>query len=102
MIFLQSSIDVSGNNRDDGGENGGNKTNLSNSSTSKMFIGTGYLTFQGAKKGGGNPNSNSGNIKKSVKAAKGSNYLTPSAKKTFNLLQHAFIQAPIFQHFNPE
>ena len=61
------------------GENGGNKTNLSNPSASKRSIGAGYLTFGGAKKGGGN-------TKKSVKAARDSDYITLAAKKTFNHL----------------
>ena len=32
----------------------------------------------------------------------GADYLTSGAKKAFNLLQHTFIQAPIFQHFDME
>ena len=31
-----------------------------------------------------------------------SNYLTPDAKKAFDQLRQAFIEAPIFQHFDPE
>ena len=76
-------------------ESGGNGTNLSNSSTSKKSIGAGYLTSGGAKKGGGN-------TKKGFKAAKGSDYLFSAAKKAFNHLWHAFIQAFILQHFKLE
>ena len=31
-----------------------------------------------------------------------SNYLTPAAKKAFDQLRQAFIEAPILQHFDPE
>ena len=57
-----------------GSESGGNETNLSNPSLSKKSTRAGYLIFGAAKKRGGN-------IKKSIKAARGSNYLTPAAKK---------------------
>ena len=77
------------------GKSGGNETNPSNLFTSKRSIGAGYLTFEGAKKGGGN-------TKKSVKAARGPDYLNPAAKKAFNHLRHTFTQAPIFQHFDQE
>ena len=77
------------------GKNGGNGTNLSNLSALIRSTGAGYLTSGCAKRGGGNN-------KKGVKAAKGSDYLTPAAKKAFNHLRHAFTQASIFQHFNSE
>ena len=86
-------IDVS--DKDDINESGGNGTNLSNPSISTRSTGAGYLSFGGTKKGGGN-------IKKDVKAAKGSDYLTPAAKKAFNYLRHAFILEPILQHFDLE
>ena len=73
----------------------GNETNLSNSSALKRSTGAGYLTSGGVKKG-------DGNTKKSVKAARVSDYLIPDAKKNFNHLRYAFIQAPLFQHFDPE
>ena len=65
------------------GESDGNKTNLSNSSTSKRFIRAGYLTLRGTKKGGGNTKNNG-------IAARGSDYLNSTAKKAFNYLRHAF------------
>ena len=102
LIILQSSIDVLKDNKIDGGEIGSNKTKLSNSSASKKSTKTGYPTFKDAKKGGGKPNSNGGNIKKDVEATWGSDYLTSGTKKAFNLLKHTFIQAPIFQHFDPK
>ena len=77
------------------GESGGNGTNLSNPSASTRSIGAGYLTSEGAKRGGGN-------TKKGVKAARGSDYLIPVAKKAFDHIWHAFTQAPIFQHFDLE
>ena len=77
------------------GKDGGNETNLSNPSRSKRFIRVGYLTFGDSKRGGGN-------IKKGVKAARGSNYLTPAVKKAFNYLRHTFTEALIFQHFDLE
>ena len=76
-------------------ESSGNKTILSNPSVPTRSIKVGYPTFGGAKKG-------SGNTKKSVKAARGSDYLTSAAKKAFNHLWYAFTQAPIFQHFDLE
>ena len=78
-----------------GNESGDNKTNLLNPFMSKKSTGAGNLTFKSAKKGGGN-------TKKCVKAARGSDYLSPDAKKTFNHLRYMFTQAPIFQHFDPE
>ena len=83
-IILQSLIDAAGNNEVNKGENGGNETNLSNSFASKKSIEAGYLISKRTKKDGGNPNSGSNNTKKSVKAAKSSDYLTPDAKKAFN------------------
>ena len=76
-------------------ESNGNRTSLSNSSASTRSTKAGYLTPKGAKRGGGN-------IKKDVKAAKGSDYLTSATKKAFNHLWHSFTQAPIIQHFDPE
>ena len=76
-------------------KNIGNKTNLSNLSTSKKSTKVGYLTFEGAEKGGGN-------IAKGVEASKSSNYLILDVKKTFNLLWQVFTQAFILQHFDPE
>ena len=81
-------------------ESDGNETNLSNSSMSKKSTRAGYPTCKGAKKRDNNTNSGGGNTKKSVKAVKRSNYLTPNTKKTFNHLRHAFIQASILQHFD--
>ena len=85
----QSSINEVDEDEVDGGESCGNKKNLSNPSMSKN------LTLKDAKRGGGN-------IKKGVKAARGYDYLTPDIKNAFNYLRHAFTQAPIFQHFDPE
>ena len=90
---MQLSIDTA--DKNEVGESGGNKTNLSNLSISKKSTKAGYLIFNDRKKG-------SGNIKKDVKAAKDSNYLILDAKKAFNLLRYAFIQALIFQHFDPK
>ena len=84
-------IDAIGNNEIGRGKVGANETNLSNSFISNKSIRAGYLIFKSTKKGGGNSNSSGSNTKKGVKAAKGSNYLTQGAKKTFNLLRHAFI-----------
>ena len=86
-----SLIDVA--DEDKVGESDSNKINLSNPFASTRSTGAGYLTFRGVKRGGEN-------TKKGVKAARDSNYLIPAAKKTFNHLRHAFIQAPIFQYFN--
>ena len=86
LIVLQLSIDVKENNKIDIDRGNGNKTNLLNLSTSKKSIGVSYLTSKSAKKGNNNPNSSSNNTKKSVEAAKGSDYLTLGAKKALNLL----------------
>ena len=67
---ILQSIDVADEN--EFGENGGNKTNLSNSFTSTRSTRAGYLTSECAKRGGSN-------TKKGVKAARDSNYLTPIA-----------------------
>ena len=72
-----------------------NKTNLSNPSLLKRSTKAGYLIFESAKKGGNNSKGGGNNNKNSFKAAKSSNYLTSDAKKTFNYLQHIFIQVPI-------
>ena len=64
-------------------ESSGNGTNLSNPSVSTRSIGAGYLTFKGAKRGGGN-------TRKGIKAARGFDYLILAAKKAFNHLRHAF------------
>ena len=77
-------IDVA--DEDEVGESGGNRTNLSNPSVRSTRAR--YLTSEGIKKDGGN-------TKKGVKAAKNSDYLTLAFKKSFNHLQHTFIQAPI-------
>ena len=37
-----------------------------------------------------------------IGATKEPNFLTPNAKKTFNHLRLAFIEAPIFRYFDPE
>ena len=95
-IILELLINAAGNNKACRGESGGNKTYLSNLSAFRKFTRTGYLTFKGTKKGGGNPNSRGSNTKNCVKAAKGSNYLTLGTKKAFNLLWHTFTQASIF------
>ena len=86
FIVLQSSIDKAGNNGVDGGESDGNKTNLSILSLSKKFIEAGYPMSKGAKKSNSNLNKGNTNTKKGIKVTKSSNYLTSSAKKTFNLL----------------
>ena len=90
---ILQSIDVA--EKDEVGESDGNRTNLLNPSASTRSTGAGYLTSEGAKKSGDN-------TKKGVKAARGSDYLTPATKKAFNHLRHAFIQVPIFQYFDPE
>ena len=64
------------------------------SSVSKKLTRAGYLS-SGAKK-------DDQAIKRGGKSARGSEYLTPDAKKAFNFLQHTFIQALIFQHFDLE
>ena len=60
-------------------ESGGNDINLSNPSALKKSIRVDYLTYRGAKRGGGN-------TKKGITAARCSNYLNSAAKKTFNYL----------------
>ena len=80
---------------DEVGKSGGNRTNLLNPSASMRSTEVSYLTSRSAKSG-------SNNTKKCVKAARGFDYLTPAAKKTFNHLWHAFTQAFIFQQFDPE
>ena len=101
-IVLQSLIDAANKDEIGGGESSGNKANLSNLCILKRSTGAGYLTFESAKKGGDNPKKDGGNTKKDVKAAKGFHYLIPDTKKVFNYLWHAFTQAPILQHFDPE
>ena len=81
---ISQSIDVS--DEDEVDESGGNGINLSNPSMSTRSTGADYLTSEDAKRGGGNTN-------KCVKSARGSDYPTPAAKKTFNHLVHAFTQA---------
>ena len=83
-------MDIKSHDKVDRSESRGNKPNLSNLSASKKSNGAGYLTSNGAKKGSGKPNSNNNSTKKGVKVARGSNYLTPSIKKAFQLLQHTF------------
>ena len=102
LIVLQSSINEAGNNKVGGSEDGGNKTNLSNSSAFKKSIKVDYPTSNGAKKGGSNSYSGGGNIKKGVQAARGSVYLNLDAKKAFNVLRHVFTQLSILQHFDLE
>ena len=72
-IVLQSSIDAVGENEVDRGDGSGNEKNLLNSSLSKKFIGARYLTSEGTKKDGGNPNNSGGNTQKGVQAARDSN-----------------------------
>ena len=79
-IILQL-IDVA--DKNEVGESGGDRTNLSNLSTLTKSTGAGYLTSRGAKRDGGN-------TKKGVEAARGSDYLTSAAKKAFNHLRHTF------------
>ena len=93
--ILQLLIDMADKNEVGRGKSDGNETNLSNLSVSKRFTGASYLTSGGTKKGGGN-------TKKGVKATKSSNYLILDANKAYNHLQHAFIQVPIFKHFDPK
>ena len=87
-IILQLLIDVTNENEISGVKSDGNKTNLSNLSATKKSTRAGYPTSEGAKKGGGN-------TKKSVKAAKGFNYLILGAKKAFNLSRYKFTQVLI-------
>ena len=91
---ILQSIDVADEDKVNRNKSDDKETNLSNLFASKKSTGAGYLTSENAKKSGGN-------IKKSVKAAKGSDYLTPAAKNVFNYLRHMFTQALIFQHFDP-
>ena len=88
LSTILESIDAANEDEIGEDESGSNKTNLSNSSLSKKSTGAGYLTSGCTKKDGSN-------IKKYVKAAKGSNYLTSATKKAFNHLRHVFTQAPI-------
>ena len=74
-IVLQFLIYAANNNEVSKGEDNGNKTNLSNSFTSKKSTRASYPTFKGAKKGGTN-------TKKGVKTARNSNYLTLGNKKS--------------------
>ena len=83
-IILQLLINIVDEDKFGEGKSSSNKTNLSNLSALKNFIGAGYLTSKGAKRG-------NGNNKKGVKAARGSNYLISGTKNAFNLLRHAFI-----------
>ena len=76
-------------------ESGDNKINLLNPFALTRSTRAGYLTSVGAKKDGGN-------TKKGFEAVRGSNYLTPTIKKIFNHLRHAFTQALILQYFDPE
>ena len=91
-IILQS-INVA--DKDEVNESDDDGTNLSNLSASTRSTRAGYLTFGGTKRSGSN-------TKKTVEAAKGSDYLTPAAKKAFNYIRHAFTQALILQHFDLE
>ena len=74
----------------DEGESNSNETNLSNLSASKRSTKAGYLTSKDAKKGGDNLKRGGRNTKKSVKAARGSDYLILYATKAFIYLWHAF------------
>ena len=84
------------------GKSSGNKTNLSNPSTSKRSTKASYLTSKGVKKWVNNPKKTGDNIKNCVKAVGDFHYLIPNAKKAINYLRHAFTQAPILQHFDPK
>ena len=81
--ILQSLINAANEDKVGRNESGGNKTNLSNLFASKKSTGAGYLIFESAKKG-------CGNIKKGVKAARGSDYPTENTKKAFNYSRYAF------------
>ena len=98
----QSLIGMADKDEVSGSESGSNKTNLSNPFVLKRSIEGCYLTFKGAKKGGNNLKKGGNNTKKSARAGRGSDYLTPDAKKTFNYLLHAFIQVSILQYFDLE
>ena len=73
--ILQSLIDAV--DKDEVDERSDDETNLSNLSAYKKSTEVGYLTPKSTKKG-------IDNLKKSIKAAKGFDYLTPDAKKVFN------------------
>ena len=88
--ILQSLIDAADEDKARRGESSGNKINLLNLSALKKSTGTDYPTSESAKKGGNNSERGDGNIKTGVKVVRGSNYLTPETKKTFNYLQHVF------------
>ena len=78
-----------------GSKSGGNEIKiLSTFSVFKKSTKAGYL-ISSAKKG-------DQATQRGGKGAKGSKYLTPVAKKVFNFLRHAFIQALILQHFELE
>ena len=81
--ILQLLTDTANKDKIDRGKSGANETNLSKLSMSKKSTGADHLTSKDAKKGGSN-------MPKGVKAAKGSNYLIPDAKKAFNHLRHTF------------
>ena len=83
---MQSFTDAAGNQESSRGKSGGNKTNLSNLFKVNKSTRVDYLTLKIAKKGGNNSKSSSRKIKKCVKAAQGSNYLTSIIKKAFNYL----------------
>ena len=87
-IILQLLIDAA--NKNEFGLSGGNKTNLSNPSALKRSIVAGYPTLGSGKKGGDNLKRGGSNTKKSIKTAKGSDYLTSDTKKAFNHLWHTF------------
>ena len=82
--MLQSLIDTADEDKVDADKSDSNETNLSNPFASKRSIEAGYLTFEGVKKGGNNSKKGGGNTKKSIKAARGFDYLTSEAKKAFN------------------
>ena len=98
--ILQLFLDAADENEVGRIKSGGNEINLSNLSASKGSNESAHLISKNAKKDNSNTNSGGNNTKKSVQAAKGSNYLIPGTKKASNHLQHAFIQAPIFKHFD--
>ena len=91
---------MAGNNEVGKGQGGGNETNLSNLFASKKSAGADYLNSKNTKKSPNNSKKDGGNIKKNVKAVKGSDYLTADTKKAFNNLRHMFTQAFILQHFD--
>ena len=81
FIVLQLSIDTAGDNEIGAGKVDGNKTNLPNLFMSKKSTEAAYLTFKGNKKVSGKLNSSNDNTKMRIEAARGFNYLIPSAKK---------------------